>query len=240
MANDYSFESSVLQPIAEQNVETRGLFLLRTYLHLFGAILAFVGIEAMVIYFFGDAFISTLASNPQLCGLLLIGLCLGGPFVANMIIARSRTIAGHYAALGFYVLLEVAIFIPILSIAIKLVPNGPALVGQAAVMTGLIFGALTATVFALRKDFSFLRSALVFASIAAIGLILCSLLFGFSLGVVFTYLMIALACGYILYDTSNVMLHHDKSMYVLAACALFASIMLLFFYVLRLFLASRN
>jgi FtsH-binding integral membrane protein len=99
------------------------------------------------------------------------------------------------------------------------------------------FVALTAAVFVTRKDFSFLRSFLVFASFAALGLILASLIFGFTLGIVFTGAMIALACGYILYDTSNVMLHCDETMDVVASIELFASLMTLFYYILHLLLS---
>ena len=241
--NEYgydSYESDVLVPIAEEQVDTRAGFLVKTYLHLLGAIAAFIAIECVVISLMGDQVIQQLGANPKLCGGILLALCFGSTFIGNMIINSSKTIVGHYIALGFYILVEVAIFVPILAIAYKLIPDGAALVNKAAIMTGLIFTALTATVFILRRDFSFLRGFLIFGSIAAFGLILCSLLFGFTLGVIFTYCMIALACLFILYDTSNVMLHCDKSMYVVASIELFTSIMLLFFYILRLFLASRE
>ena len=72
------------------------------------------------------------------------------------------------------------------------------------------------------------------------GLIVVAMLFNFTLGPIFTYAMIALACGYILYDTSNVMLHYRVSQHVAAALALFASVALLFWYILQLFLSRRN
>jgi hypothetical protein len=95
-------------------------------------------------------------------------------------------------------------------------------------------------VFITRKDFSFMRSALLFAGFAATGLVLLSLLFGFTLGLGFSYAMIALACGYILYDTSNVMRHYRTNQHVGAALALFAAVMLLFWYVLRVLLSRRR
>ena len=72
------------------------------------------------------------------------------------------------------------------------------------------------------------------------GLIVASILFGFTLGMFFSYAMIAFACGYILYDTSNVMLHYRTSQHVAAALALFASVMLLFWYVLRVLIDRRR
>ena len=96
---------------------------------------------------------------------------------------------------------------------------------------------MTTVVFITRKDFSFLRSILIFGTIAAFGAIACGVLFNFALGPIFIYAMIALACGYILYDTSNVMLHYRTTQYVAAALALFASVALLFWYVLQLFMS---
>ena len=66
------------------------------------------------------------------------------------------------------------------------------------------------------------------------------MLFGFTLGIMFSYVMVALACGYILYDTSNVMQHYRTSQHVAASLALFASVMLLFWYVLRIVMDKRR
>jgi FtsH-binding integral membrane protein len=75
---------------------------------------------------------------------------------------------------------------------------------------------------------------------AALGLVLCGWLFGFSLGLWFTGAMILFACGYILYDTSNVLHHYRIGQHVAASLALFASVALLFWYVLRLLMALSN
>jgi hypothetical protein len=95
-------------------------------------------------------------------------------------------------------------------------------------------------VFVTRKDFSFLRKTLFVGGIAAMGLIVVAILTGFSLGPIFTYAMIALACGYILYHTSNVLHHYRIGQHVAAALALFASVALLFWYIIQLFLMSRD
>ena len=103
-----------------------------------------------------------------------------------------------------------------------------------------LFGGLTAVVFVTRKDFSFLRSILLFGGLAALGLIVVAVVFQFALGPIFTYAMIALACGYILYHTSNVLHHYRIGQHVAASLALFASVALLFWYILQLFLSRRN
>ena len=67
----------------------------------------------------------------------------------------------------------------------------------------------------------------------ALGTIAASILFGFSLGLFFTGLMILFAAGAILYNTANVMRHYRTDQHVAASLALFASVALLFWYVLQ-------
>jgi FtsH-binding integral membrane protein len=74
----------------------------------------------------------------------------------------------------------------------------------------------------------------------ALGVIVCSLLFGFSLGNVFAGVMVAFAAGYILFHTSQVLHQYPTNAHVGAALALFASVALLFWYVLRIMASSRR
>jgi FtsH-binding integral membrane protein len=117
---------------------------------------------------------------------------------------------------------------------------GPQVIPSAALITGVMFSGLTAVVLFTRKDFSFLRSVLMFAGFAALGMIVVAAIFNFELGVIFTCALIALACGYILYDTSNVLHHYRTDQYVAASLALFASVILLFYYVLRLLMSLKR
>jgi FtsH-binding integral membrane protein len=135
------------------------------------------------------------------------------------------------------VLAESIIFAPLLYIANSM---DPSVIQSAAITTLALFAGLTATVFITRTDFSFLRAILVFGGFAAMGFILIAILFQFQLGAVFLYAMIALACGYILYDTSNILHHYRIGQHVAASLALFASVALLFWYVLQLFMSRRN
>ena len=52
--------------------------------------------------------------------------------------------------------------------------------------------------------------------------------------------VIGVAGAAILYDTSNVIHHFPQDRYVAAALTLFASVALIFWYVLRLFMGSRD
>jgi FtsH-binding integral membrane protein len=137
--------------------------------------------------------------------------------------------------------LQSLLFLPLIATAIVMGAQGDTnILSKAAVITLTMFGALTGIVFITRKDFSFLRGILMFGGFAAMGLIVASIAFGFTLGMFFSYLMVAFACGYILYDTSNVMLRYRTSQHVAAALALFASVMLLFWYVLRILIDRRR
>jgi hypothetical protein len=149
--------------------------------------------------------------------------------------ARSAiSLSKQYMGLGLYVFAQAFIFVPMLFIARRM---DPGIIPTAAVATLGLFGALTLVVFVTRKDFSFMRSILMFGGVAAMGLIVCAILFNFSLGPIFTVAMIALACGYILYDTSNVLHHYRIGQHVAASLALFAAVALLFWYILRLFMS---
>ncbi|TMQ12929.1 MAG: hypothetical protein E6J90_29815 [Deltaproteobacteria bacterium] len=109
-----------------------------------------------------------------------------------------------------------------------------AILMQAVVITLTIFVGLTLTVFLTRKDFSFLRGILTIGSFAVLGVILASMLFGFSLGALFCGAVILLMAGYILYETSLVMSHFPPTAHVAAALMLFSTIATLFWYVLQL------
>jgi len=113
----------------------------------------------------------------------------------------------------------------------------PGAIQSAALATLVGFGGLTLVAFVTRKDFSFLGALLKWGFIVALILIVAGVLFGFELGTFFSVAMIALAGGAVLYDTSNVLHHFSEDRHVGAALELFASIALMFWYVLRLFMS---
>lgn len=115
-----------------------------------------------------------------------------------------------------------------------------ALISQSTIVTLAIFIGLTVTVFVTKKDFSFLRGALVLCTFAALGVIFASILFGFHLGAIFSGLVILLMAGYILYQTSLIMSSFPPTAYVAAALMLFSTVATLFIYVLRLLGALRG
>jgi FtsH-binding integral membrane protein len=108
---------------------------------------------------------------------------------------------------------------------------------SAALVTLLGFSGLTVVAFVTRKDFSFMRSLLGYGGVLALVAIVAGVVFGFQLGTWFSVAMVGFAGAAILYDTSNVLHHHPEDRYVGAACQLFASVALMFWYILRIFMS---
>jgi uncharacterized protein len=117
--------------------------------------------------------------------------------------------------------------------------HAPGTITSAAAVTFLGFTGLSLVAFITRKDFSFLKGILMWGGVVALVLIVAGVIFGFELGTFFSVGMIALAGAAILYDTSNILHHYPEDRYVAASLELFASVALMFWYVLRLFLARR-
>lgn len=219
----------------------RTTFIQRTYTHLLGAIGLFVAIETIIFTIVTEAQMENLLlwlGAGRWNWLIVLGAFIGVSWIAEHWARSSTALSTQYFGLGLYVLAEAAIFIPILFIAYKWAPNA---IPAAAVMTGIIFTGLTALVFFTRADFSWMGRYLMLAGFAAMGLIVCAIIFqGLSLGIWFSALMVVFASGYILYDTSNVLHHFRTDQYVAASLALFASVALLFWYVLRIMIALSN
>ena len=224
---------------AQAPTSERASFIRQTYLHLLGAVLAFVGIEA-ALFSSGaaDRLTDMMLGNGRVGMLVVLIGFMGVSWLANSWAQSSTSVGMQYAGLSLYVLAEAVFFAPMLLFASRF--GTPDVIPSAALITGVLFAGLTTVVFVTGADFSWLRAGLAAVGFAAIGVILCGMLFGFSLGIWFTGAMILFACGYILYDTSNVLHHYRIGQHVAASLALFASVALLFWYVLRLLMSLSN
>jgi uncharacterized protein len=215
--------------------ETRATFLVRVYQHLALAVAAFVAFETLL-------FVSGLAEG--LYNFLFRSggfawlLILGGFTVVNMIASRSAhnldNTAAQYGGLFGLAAAESVIFAPFLYLVFNQ-GGGSARVGGAAIVTGVGFAGLSLVAFVTRRDLSFLRPMILWGSLVALGLIVMAVLFHFQLGLVFSVAMIGLAGASILYQTQNIVRRYPEWAYVGAAVSLFGSLMMLFWYVLRLF-----
>lgn len=220
-----------LAPVSELAVEDRSNFIWRCYAHVVGAILAFAAIE---VYFFQSGIAAAIAEPMFNNWLLVLGGFMLASWGATHVAHRVQSKQAQYAALGAFVVVEALIFAPLLYVANSVAPG---VIDSAAGVTLLGSIGLVATAMVTRKDFSFLRGLLVWGGILAMVGIVASILFGFALGTWFSVAMIGFAGAAVLYDTSNIMHHYPEDKYVAASMALFASIALMFWYILRLFMS---
>ncbi len=223
---------------AEAPASERMAFIRKTYLHLGGAVLAFIALEAMLLNSpLARPIVQTLLGG-RMSWLIVLGAFMLVGWVADRWARSATSPAMQYLGLGLYVVAEAIIMLPLLFVA-AYASGDPNIIAKAGVLTGLVFVGLTGTVFLTRRDFSWLRPALTIAGLAALGLIVVSLLFGFTLGTLFAAVMVVVAAGYILYYTSNVLHHYPVGSHVSAALTLFSAVALLFWYILRIFMDRR-
>lgn len=213
----------------------RALFIRKTYLHLGFAILAFIGVEWLLLQqSWAVPFAAKMTGG--FGWLIVLGAFMGVSFLAEKLAASEASQTTQYLGLGLFVVAQAVVFLPLLVIAIYYAKD-PLVIQKAGITTGFVFAGLTATVFVTRKDFSFLRGILMIGGFVALGLIVASIFFGFNLGTIFAAVMAVFASASILYSTSNVLHHYHTSQHVAAALSLFASVALLFWYILRIFLS---
>lgn len=218
--------------------DERKAFIRRTYVHLMAAIYGLVALEFLYFQVLPlDNWV------PNLFAMRWGWLALFGGYVVVSKIAdywaRSDTSVGQqYFGLATYVFAFSVILCPLLWIAnlyttqVGTYQVSPIVV--AAVATLAVFGVLTATVFLTGKDFSFLGPILGIGGLILFGVILLGAFGMFNLGTGFAMLLVAFASAAILYDTSNILHHYRTQQHVAAALALFASVGLLFWYILQI------
>jgi len=216
------------------SVDDRASFIVQTYVHLFGAVMALIALEAVLLNLpIAEQLARTMTSGYM--WLAVLGAFMFVSHIANKWAHDATSIQTQYMGLGLYVVAEAFLLLPLLYVAANF--GGPDVIPVAAITTLCAFTGLTAVVIVTRKNFSFLGPFLGVAGMVALGFIVCSILFGFSMGMLFTVLMIGLACGYILYTTSKIMHEYRIGQHVAASLALFASVALLFWYILQLVMA---
>ncbi|MEM1238269.1 MAG: Bax inhibitor-1 family protein [Cyanobacteria bacterium P01_H01_bin.26] len=224
--------------VAQARPSERAEFIKRTYTHLAGAVGAFVVVEYLFFQLGIAQILASLLLGNRFGWLAMLGgFALLGYLASNMA-AKADDVNSQYMGLGLYVVGEAIIFAPLLYVAAAF--SDPSVIPTAGVITLFLFGGLTAVAFTSGRDFSFLGGILKIAGMVALGLIACSLLFGFSLGLIFSFFMVAFAAAAILYKTSKVMYRYSTTQHVAASLELFAAVMLLFWYVLRIVMSSRR
>lgn len=226
-------------PIADATVDVRFEYMRRTYSYLMAGIAAFVVLE---IFLFASgiayAFADFVFARGGGTWLLILGAFMIANWLATTWIFKAESATGQLGAYGLIILAQAIIFTPMLAMAFQFVPGA---VGQAAAISTVGFLGLSGVAITSSKDFSFLGSILKWLGVAAILLIVVAALTGFNLGAWFSVAMIAFAGAAILWETQQILRHYPEGTELLAAVQLFSSVMLLFWYVLRLVMSfARN
>lgn len=223
--------------VAQARPSERAEFIKKTYLHVAGAVAAFIVVEFLLFQLGIAQALGQFVASSSFGFIALLGgfMILGS--MASGLAAKAGDVNTQYIGLGLYVIGEAIIFAPLLFFAA--IQSGPSVIVAAALLTLGLFGGLTAIVFTTGEDFTFLGGALKMFGMIAIALIVCSFIFGLNLGIWFSFAMVAFAAASILYQTSQVMQRYPTQYYVAASLALFASIMTMFWYVLRIFMSRR-
>ena len=216
--------------VANASETERAGFIRRTYWHLAGAILAFAGLETVLIQSgVAESFIHLLKGGMWMW-LIVLGLFMVVSTVANNWAHSAISKEMQYAGLGLFVVAEAIVFMPLIYIALQRAPD---VLSHAALLTLMLVGGLTFTAFTTRKNFSFLGPILSIGGWIALGVIVTSMLFGFTLGAIFSGAMIIFAAGAVLYSTSNIIHEYHTEQHVAASLSLFSSVGLLFWYIVQ-------
>lgn len=218
--------------VADAPAEARAAFIRRTYSHLAGAIFAFIALE-MLFFAMGlpQRFTAAVMSAPFGWLIVLAGF-VGVSWLAEHWATSNTSISTQYWGLGLYVLAEAVIFMPLLYIAAAY--STPDVIPTAALITALLFGGLTYTAFTVKTDFSFLGGILKIGAFIALGVIVAACIWGFTLGLLFSSIMVVFSAGCILYTTGGILHRYNTNQHVAAALSLFAAVALMFWYILRI------
>ncbi|MEO1202834.1 MAG: Bax inhibitor-1 family protein [Pseudomonadota bacterium] len=216
--------------VANASEKDRSEFIWKCYAHVVGGLMAFAAVLGyMVQSGIAESIFGVMMNN----WLIVMGLFILVSWGASHIAHRVESKAAQYGAYALLVFAEAVIFSPMIWIASQFSGVLDSAIG--ITLVGCV--ALIATAMITRKDFSFLRGVLTWGFFLALILIGASIIFGWNLGTWFSVGMIGFAGAAVLYDTSNIMHHYPQDRYVAASMALFASIALMFWYVLQLVLS---
>jgi FtsH-binding integral membrane protein len=221
-------------PVADAAVDVRFDFMKKVYGLLLGGIAAFIGLEVLLFATgIAEVIYGLVVQTNWL--LILAGFMLLN-WLASTFAVRAETRQGQIGAFAITVVAQALIFVPMFYVATT-IPELDGAIGQAAAISTVAFVGLTGVAITSARDFSFLGSILKWVGISALLLIVLAVFTGLNLGAWFSVGMIFFAGAAILWETQQVLREYPEGTEVLAAMQLFASVALLFWYVLRLVMA---
>lgn len=221
------------QSAINASTEDRIEFLKNTYVHLGYAILLFVILESLLLQLDNVSNIVESMVASKWSWLFTLSLFLGVSWFADKWAQSEKSIGKQYIGLGIFIVAESLVCLPLIFEAIAIAPD---VIGPAGLVTILLVFGLSYTSYTSKSDFILLRQILTIGSFIAIGLIISSLVFGFTLGVAFSVGMVILAAGSIIHTTKQIQYEYRTDQYVVASLHLFSAIALLFWYILKIFI----
>jgi FtsH-binding integral membrane protein len=238
MLNQYTNPYTVGM-VSDSPETIRAEFIRKTYWHLAGAIALFVVLEGLLLSLgLGTAALKLLGTS-QYSWLIVLGSFMGISWLAERWATDGSSQNMQYAGLALYTFAEAVIFLPMITMAV-LMTGDMGLILQAGMITGAMVLGISAVALTTKKDFSFLGGMLKIGGFVALGLIVASFILPISLGLWFSGAMVVFASGSILYNTSNLIHRYQPGQHVAASLSLFASVALLFWYVLRILMSLKR
>ncbi|HEB52245.1 MAG TPA: hypothetical protein ENI87_03205 [bacterium] len=237
--DDNPYRSLAAPPAAFAAASERAAFLKKVYGILFLGVLGFAATlwaAAHVPLVNGWAMsLAEVIYGSRFGWLIYAGIFIGGSMAVH---AVAETKPLNMIAFAAWVVVMALLIAPIvLWIAAA---QGPEVITQASGLTALVFGGLTVYVLYTGKDFSWLRGILFMAFLAVAAVSLFGVFMGFTPGLWFSGVIVALWSGYILYDTSLILHRLPTSMAMSGAIMLFTDVVVLFKHILILLANSRD
>ncbi len=225
------------RPVVSLPESDRATFIGKVYSHIGMAIAAFAALSTLLMVSGVSESIHTfIRGGGRGNWMILLGGFMVGSWLASSAAGDLGNITKQYVGLfgmsAVYSLLFAVPFYEIFSVR-----EDAGTVGSAVFVTAALFAGLTITAYFTKSDLSWMRPIVMFGGIAALIMIVASLIFNVHLGAWFSFAMIGLMGASILYKTQEVIRRYPSNAYVGAAVQLFSSVMTMFWYVLRLFMS---
>jgi modulator of FtsH protease len=244
-------------PVAYTDTATRLGFLRKVYLLFAGAVTVWAGTalyavtnEALLLKLF-----SMLGEHPIITLLVLLGVM----FLLPRVVMMGSPI--NYVALAAFGVIQGLLTAPLIFAVLlgrapievqeqtaammnagtlstnSVLASGAGLLTSAFALTAIVFGGLSAYALTTKRDFSFLRGALVLAFFVMFGIGILAM-FGIGESMVMGWgwsaAWVLLMGGFVLYDTQNIMKQYPANQAALAAAVLLANFVIMFKHILLL------
>ena len=220
--------------VSNLSEDVRAGFIRRTYAHVALAVAATIVFVSFLIAVGAAPVLLSFLTGGMVNMLIFMGLFIGAGIAADRIAHSESSVTMHYAALLGYAFVEAVVVTPAIYIAAL---YKPAAIWDALLATSALVAGLSWIAFSTKKDFSFMGPFLAIGTLIAMSVIIAGVVFGFSIGLVGIGAIVLLAAGCVLYNTSNIIHHYQEHQHVAAALGLYASIALMFRFILQFFLS---